>query len=351
MALIRVSNWGMEPPRNLPTKNEDGWFEFTYATSDFAAGDIPGEGVTTPDLIFALSQDGQPLEKFQIYRLPDGKEVTEETLVSDDDLILGIQARKVEEVRIVIAGGEPKRRTVGIRAADPGYRAAAAGTGPGRRGCCPARSPGGRGGAALRRRKASRHFVCGARDRVRPDADPGACRRVPAGADPVSKPALPASVFYGLARTRAASDVLALARLSTDDSAPGTKAGHCGTIRRSFHPLTRRTVLMRPCRVIRDVLASYLPSYRPAEGVPSLADLMGADLPNSDDQATLWRTYSDHEGTPAEFWEKLKSQPGFEDPNKIRQSTVQLSIGPVGAEQYHAGERHSRQAPGCGQYR
>jgi hypothetical protein len=96
--------------KKLPTKNEDGWFEFVFATADFAAGDEPVEGVTTPDLVFALSRDGQPLEKFQIYRLPDGKEVAEETLVSDDDLIMGIQARRVEEVRIVIEGGEQKRQ-------------------------------------------------------------------------------------------------------------------------------------------------------------------------------------------------------------------------------------------------
>lgn len=95
--------------KKLPTRNEDGWFEFACRTSDFAAVDVPREGTPTPDLIFALSRDGQPLEKFQIYRLPDGKEVAEETLVSDEDLILGIQARKVEEVRIVIEGRQPKR--------------------------------------------------------------------------------------------------------------------------------------------------------------------------------------------------------------------------------------------------
>jgi hypothetical protein len=70
-----------------------------------------------------------------------------------------------------------------------------------------------------------------------------------------------------------------------------------------------------------------LPTYRPAEGAPSLADLVGTDLPNSNDQATLWRTFSDHEGTPAEFWDKLKSQPGFDDPNKIAKLQYSFQLG------------------------
>jgi len=87
----------------LQTKNEEGWFEFKYVTADFAEGDIPTrKGDPTPDLIFTLSKDREIFDKFRIYRLPDGIGITEETLVSDDDLIMGIQARKVEEVRIVI---------------------------------------------------------------------------------------------------------------------------------------------------------------------------------------------------------------------------------------------------------
>ena len=140
---------GGGPTQNRPPGNEDGWFEFSYATSDFGSGDALRDGAATPDIIFALSRDGQPLEKFQIFRLPDGKEVTEETQVSADDLILGIQARKVEEVRIVIEGGEAEREVLEyerlIQAINRCSRARS-----GRCRCGPDRSPGGRGGAALR---------------------------------------------------------------------------------------------------------------------------------------------------------------------------------------------------------
>src|SRR5262249_35746829 len=94
------------------TENHDngktGSFELSYATADFAAGDIPVDRVPIPDLIFALSRDGQALEKFQILRLPDGQELGEEIPVSDDDMIMRLQPRRVEEVRIVIEGGTPK---------------------------------------------------------------------------------------------------------------------------------------------------------------------------------------------------------------------------------------------------
>ena len=99
---------GVERTKRNPATSADGWFEITFTTTKFAEGDVARDGIVTPDLIFGLNRDGQPLEKFQIFRLPDGKELTEEILVSDDDLILGIQSRPLEEVRILIPGGEPK---------------------------------------------------------------------------------------------------------------------------------------------------------------------------------------------------------------------------------------------------
>jgi hypothetical protein len=310
----------------LPTKNEDGCFEFTYRTSDFAAGDLLREGHTIPDLIFALSKGGEPLEKFQIYRLPDGKELAEETLVSDDDLILGIQSRRLEEVRILIPGGEPKPQMSEYerlwRAIEP---------------LLPERAPED-ADAAQRER-----LVCAAAtrfdeekhrdisfvaretgfDRSLIQALASAVRLaiVPFRSD------LPASVFYGLARTRAASDVLALARLSTEDLRLALQKATADTppLIPPFESVDR---LEEAVQFIRNVLATHLPNYRPADGAPSLADLVGADLPNPDEQATLWYTYSDHVGTATDFWQKLQGQPGFEDPNKIArvQYTFQLGL-------------------------
>jgi hypothetical protein len=317
---------GNGPTKRLPTKKEDGWFEFAYATSDFAAGDVPPtEADPTPDLVFALSQDGQPLEKFQIFRLPDGQELAEETLVSDDDLILGIQARKVEEVRIVIEGGEPKRELSEyerlIQAIEP---------------LLPERAP---ADASDARREALVNAAVQLFDEEKHRDISFVARETGFGraliqalaaavrlaADPFRSD-LPVSVFYGLVRTRAAFDVLALGRLSTAELYAGLREASLNDppIIPPFEPADR---LDETVRFIRDILARYLPTYRPAEGAPSLADLVGTDLPNSNDQATLWRTFSDHEGTPAEFWDKLKSQPGFDDPNKIAKLQYSFQLG------------------------
>ena len=117
-APIPASPWELDVTRLLSRKNEAGWFELAYSTSNFVAGDLSREERTIPDIIFALSKDGQPLEKFQIYRLPADKKVGEETLVSDDDLILGIQARNRGGSADPHYGRRTETRVVGIREAD-----------------------------------------------------------------------------------------------------------------------------------------------------------------------------------------------------------------------------------------
>ena len=310
--------------RSLAT-NEDGWFEIAYATAQFAPGDVAKDGIVTPDLIFALSRDGQPLEKFQIYRLPDAKELAEETLVSDDDLILGIQSRRLEEVRILIPGGELKPQMSEYerlwRAIEP---------------LLPEQAPDNADAAqrerlvcaAATRFDEERHrdlsFVARetALDRMLIQKFANACRLA---VDPFHN-VLGASVFYALARIRVAADLSALARLSTDDLRLALQQATMDAppLIPPFNPADR---LEETVRTIRDVLASHLPNYRSAEGTPSLADLMGTDLPNADEQATLWRIYSDHVGTAAEFWQKLEGQPGFEDPNKIAKVQYKFQLG------------------------
>ncbi|MEA2235091.1 MAG: hypothetical protein QOD83_4907, partial [Solirubrobacteraceae bacterium] len=317
---------GIEVTRNLPPKNEDGCFEFTYQTSDFAPGDIQREHETIPDLIFALSKDGQPQEQFQIFRLPDSNGFPEETLVSDDDLILGIQSRRLEVVRILISGGEPKPQMSEYerlwRDIEP---------------LLPERPP--EDADATQREK----FVCAAATRFDEEKhrdisfvaretglEPSliqkfasACRLA---VDPFEDK-LAASVFYALARLRGVSDLLDMARLSTEDLSLALQQATMDAPP-LIPPFNPADLLNEAVQIIREVLASHLPNHRPAEGEPSLAELVGVDLPNLDEQATLWRTYSDHVGTANEFWQKLKSQPGFEDPNKIArvQYTFQLGL-------------------------
>jgi hypothetical protein len=316
---------GTQVTTRLAPKNEDGCFEFTYQTSDFTNGDILQDGQTLPDLIFALSKDGQPQEKFQVFRVPDGNGFIEEVLVSDDDLILGIQPRQVEEVRILISDVAPKPQMSEYerlwRAIEP---------------LLPERAP--EDADAAQREM----LVCAAATRFDEEKhrdisfvaretglDPSLIRSFASACrlavDPFQT-VLAASVFYALARLRGASGLLALARLSTDDLrlALEQAAKDAPPLIPPFDPVES---LDGAVRTIREALASQLPNHRAAEGEPSLADLVGVDLPDVNEQATLWRTYSDHVGTATEFWQKLQAQPGFEDPNKIARVQYSFQLG------------------------
>ena len=323
---ITSQHLGTEITKKHPIRSEEGCFELAYATERFATGDIEREGENIPDLIFTVSKEGKPLEKFQIYRLADGEGLKEESLVTDDDLILGIEARRLEEVRIVIPGGEPKRelseyeRVIQAIAPLLQVRTPLDVTDAARLEAIV--------GDAVRRLDEENHrdisFVARETrlDRLLVEALVSAFRLA---ADPFESQ-LPASVFYGLARTEAASDVLSLARLSTEDLRLALKnaTSDIPSIIPPFNPENR---LEEAVQVIRNMLAKHVPNYRSAEGGPSLADLVGADLSDPADQATLWRNFSDHEGAPAEFWEKLQAQPGFGDRDKITRLKYRFQLG------------------------
>lgn len=302
-----------------------GWFELAYKTADFAAGDIPASGTLIPDLIFALGRDGHSVDALRIVRLPDGKDITEEMPVSDDDLIMGIEARRVEEVRIVIAGGvqmpPPSEYEQLILALVPLVPEA-----------IPDNADFARQealvGAMLQRFDEDNHrdISFAAREtgleRSRIATLVAAFRLA---RDPFEN-SVGAAVFYGLARSGVGTDVIALARASTDDLRGALKRASTGMplIIAPFSPEAR---LEESVRAISDRLARILPNYHAGERAPSLADLIGTDLPDAGEQATLWRTFSDHVGTTAEFWQKLATLPGFGDPQKIAKVKYGLQLG------------------------
>ncbi|RSS58744.1 neuraminidase-like domain-containing protein [Streptomyces sp. WAC01280] len=88
---------------------ESGWFEIGYTPAQFGGGAAAGpDGEIAPDLVFLVTRD--ELDRrvpFHVLRLPDGETVTEERPVSEDDLLLGIPARRVETVRLLLDGASP----------------------------------------------------------------------------------------------------------------------------------------------------------------------------------------------------------------------------------------------------
>ncbi|MDP1678676.1 MAG: hypothetical protein Q8L02_00875 [Candidatus Nitrotoga sp.] len=316
---------GSIPTKRNPETGVEGWFELTYSTSQFASGDIEKGGNTTPDLVFALSMDGQAIESFTLYRLPDGHDLTEELLVSKDDRILGIPGRKKEEVRFVISGGELKqeeseydriwRAILPLVADQLSERADEAER---ERVVCTA--------AAQFDEEKHRDISFVARETdldwalIRTFADASKLSVDPFRQD------VPVSVLYGLARTRGASDFYRLSLLSEDDLRLGLEEATAGTkpIIPSFDSADH---LKEIVQLLRKVLARHLPNYRVEEGATTLADLIGTDIPDREDQITLWRTFSEHSGTPAEFWDKVKGQPGFEDESKVNKVKYAFQLG------------------------
>jgi Tc toxin complex TcA C-terminal TcB-binding domain/Neuraminidase-like domain len=117
--LVRVFDRDLRQNQLLGEAMTDdkGYFEISYQTADFAAGDVAISKITSndspvPDLIFELSQNGQTIEKLEIYRLPNNANdanIVTSTLVSEDDSLMGFEARNIETVRIIVVSAVQKQ--------------------------------------------------------------------------------------------------------------------------------------------------------------------------------------------------------------------------------------------------
>lgn len=316
---------GTDVTRNLPPKNEDGCFEFTYRTSDFAKGDILRVNETIPDLIFALSKDGQPQEKFQIFRLPDGNGFAEETLVSDDDLILGIQARRVEEVRILISDGEPNRKMSEYerlwRAIEP---------------LLPEPPPPGAEptererlvSEAAKRFDEDKHrdisFV--ARELDEPpeliDALVDAFR-LQGG---VFDRAVPAAILYGVARSDLRLVDIARLALATSDQ---LKSAIVQAIERRIIPPQTDEVIENAIRTIREMIALHALTEPAADGGASYQDILRRALPDDAQQVVLLEAAAGRETDPSAMWAALRAHPAFAEPGAIDRAQFALQLDAV----------------------
>ncbi|MEV5745367.1 neuraminidase-like domain-containing protein [Microbispora rosea] len=306
--------------------DRDGRFEVRYSLTDLQDGEgEPPSREKAADLVFELRRDGAAIERFEVTRLfptVDGQPAREET-VSDDDHVLGIPARPVEEVRILVRDPRPEPRTSEYEQV---WRAIEPMLSP---------YPSDAGDVELER------LVCAMAARfdeekyrdisfvsretgldrqwVRRFAD--ACRLAE---DPFGG-ALSPAVFYGLARTRGVTNFPQLATMSLDDLR--TALTEAGTDAPPAIPPIGQAELQEIVQTIREVLTSRIADYRPAEDVPTLAELLRGAVPDREDQATLWRAYADHQGTPTEFWRDLRDQPGFTDPAKVAGAQFTFHLG------------------------
>ena len=89
-------------PDGPPVTGTTGTFRLAYAGKQFRFGEGRREGKITPDLVFVLRRRQQRLEQVRIARLDPAGSDESETWLTDEDLLLGLEANRVERLRFVI---------------------------------------------------------------------------------------------------------------------------------------------------------------------------------------------------------------------------------------------------------
>lgn len=318
----RGQHLGTETTREVEGKA--GWFEISYSTRTFAAGDsVPGKG-PVPDLIFSLSRDGRPLEEFRIVRVADGTALSADAQVSADDMLMGLEPRSSEEVRIILEGGRRAAASEYERLID----------------ALAALLPDGHDEAAFERREAMVLAMLPRLDEKEHRDISFAAReigverllieRLVAAAALAHGPfegQFPVFLFYGLGRVGAGTDLRTLALASEDSLRSGLEraSGGPAPVIAAFSPEGRLAELARDLH--RDI-ARRVTDLGHGEGAATLADLVGAELPDKDQQALLWSRFTAREGDVAKYWSDLESEPGF-DETKVRKLKYGFEIGAV----------------------
>lgn len=308
--------------RNESTKDE-GWFEIKYNSQAFAEGDLAAtDGALVPDLVFALSKDGQTLERIEIQRLPDGAILKEETILSADDLILGLQPRRHEEIRILVDGGlirrepsEYERVWQAIALLLPGEAAPDAPAAERERAVC----------AAGEKLDEERHrdvsFI------VRETEVPfglvnlfvSACKFSAEAFDR----AVPPVIFFGLARgDQELTDLAALATATANE----LKRALSNAVEKNYIPvLDDETFASSIDRIVGTAPLAKLNQTSIAGGF-SFSDRLKAAVPETTEQTIMLRSYAENKGDPLKFWEELSARPEFADRAKIDRLQFALQI-------------------------
>jgi hypothetical protein len=296
-----------DPARRYVTDTE-GRFEIAYTAEQFEKGDV---GVA--DLVFALNSNGQQFEKFQIQRLPDGQEITGKTSVQDFDLILGIEARPIEEVQIVIEGNGVLR---GISEFEQLMQALS-----------PAlleKSP-----ADLDEQKFGDVTFVARETGVETEKIKFLVAAFKLARDPFANAIQPA-VFYGLARIKSITDLAGLARTSVADlRAALAQAGGLNEHPEEniIPPFVSENNLNQIADQIHQIATEHILTTPLAEGMPTTAQLLSTALPLADQQVKLVRAFANHEGSIPEFWSALRQDAEFQDQGKVDKVQFALQLG------------------------
>jgi peptidoglycan hydrolase-like protein with peptidoglycan-binding domain len=305
LVQVQDQDLGDPPWAELGTQITDhlGRFVMRYSFDQVVLGDkITGERTTTAELVFSLNVPNLPFRNFTVLRMPG------EVPITDDDLTLGLPARRVEEVKIVVEL-EQRRRIDGSSEYE----------------------------------RLLADFISVWPDRLPGDLQEDRNREISfvareLGEEYVKIEALatafklsrnefrsdaPPEVFYGLARGQARlADLNALASANELE----LQEGLFGAIDDNLIPPLDDQLIQSSIELILRTAAQLAISVPSATGQPTFSERITAALPDANEQALLLRTFADNKDNSERFWDQLRAQPEFADSGKIERVQFALQL-------------------------
>lgn len=306
-AVVRVRDRDLGDAEQWPLlgtqmTDEDGRFVIVHTMETVLPGDRLLKGRTaTADLIFDLLEVPVRFDGFDLIRLPSDERVT------DDEKALGLQARRLEEVRIVVHTTE--RRVV--PGATEFERLLAA-----FQAVWPQVPP-----AALDDGRREADFV--ARELGEPQDRIDALVSSFRLQDGVFNGVVPAVILYGLARSaQRLVDVMRLA-LATSSQ---LKDAILQAIEQRIIPMPAEGEIERALGNIREMTAARALAAAPAAGGAPYADVLRMALPDEQQQVALLRAAAGRESDPPAMWKALRAHPAFADGRAIDRAQFALQL-------------------------
>jgi peptidoglycan hydrolase-like protein with peptidoglycan-binding domain len=282
----------------------DGRFVVFYSMETVLPGDLQVNGTAIPDLVFKLLEVPAQMDGFDLYRLPAGD------LVDDNEKAIGIEARRLEDVRIV-AHTNGRRAEPGETEFEQLLAAFKA--------VWPEVSP-----DQLDDGRREPEFV--ARElnepRERIEALIGAFRLHSGLFDDI----VPTAILYGLARSDfRLIDVAHLALATSSD----LKDAMVQAIDRRIIPTQTDETIERAIRSIRGLTASQALSDFPAAGGAPYREVLRNALPDKEQQVALLQAAAGREDDPLALWTALRAHPAFAGAGAVDRAQFALQLDAV----------------------
>ncbi|GAA1614457.1 hypothetical protein GCM10009679_18540 [Saccharothrix algeriensis] len=297
---VRAFDRDLGPRRDLLGEAQtgaDGTFRVGYRRSAFGRGE--GDSGAEADLVLEVLAGGQPVAA-TVYRVFDGHRAL--APLSEDDLVLGIPARRDEELELTLAARVP--------AAGTEYARLMAALEPLLEGRSPAELDEDR----------HRDVTFAARETGADRTLIGLLAQAHQLARHVFDGQLDPELLYGLARCdRHLADLPRLTLAGRDELHSGLRQA-----------IERQVIAEQPERVLEAAVALIVDLSPDAlltgTGAPAYGPVLADALPDAGAQRALLRAAAGRGGDPAAMWQELRADPAFAEPGTVERAQFALQL-------------------------